>query len=106
MIEEVALPLNAVISGQELFPVRYRAFQVLLAGERQNRMEVIRHQQRGVNVPNFLVVVVLERVQDGFRNFRRAQLILPGRFAVDRDEEPTASGNPAWRLVRQRFPLW
>src|SRR6266496_570699 len=45
VIEEIALPIHAMLSGDELFPVLDGVFHSRFARERNDRMQMIRHKQ-------------------------------------------------------------
>ncbi len=45
VIEKIALPIHAMLSGDELFPVLDGVFHSRFARERNDRMQMIRHKQ-------------------------------------------------------------
>jgi hypothetical protein len=51
VIEKIALPIHAVLSGGELFPVLHRRFHSRVARKRNDRMQMIWHKQAQPAMP-------------------------------------------------------
>ena len=101
VIEKIALPLHAMLSGNELLPVLDGRLHSTWEGN--DRMQMIRHQQTQAAVPDESLVIELHGGEHSVAGIGSAQLILAARDAVDGDEEPTAVGHPLWHCVRQLF---
>ena len=109
VIEKIALPIHAVFSSHELFPVLNRRFHSRSTRKRNDRVEMIRHKQAKAAMPDESLVIKPHRGKHGVaygrarhsvRAGRQAQLVSTRRHAVDGDEEPTALGHPLWNRVR------
>ena len=103
VIEKIALPIHAMLSGDELFPVLESPFHSRFARERNDRMQMIRHQQAQPAMPDESLVVEFHRGEHGIGSVCATQLVFARRQAVNGDKEPTALGYPLRNCVRQRF---
>ena len=103
MIEEVALPIDTVFSSYILLPVLNHCRHSRLAGECEDGVQVVRHEQAKPAMPRELLVIISYRRQDRIADIRAAQLILVVGHTIDRDEKPTAFSDPLWNCVRQLF---
>ncbi len=90
VIEKVALPIHAVFSGHVLFPVFDRRFHSRLARKRQDGVQMIRHQQAQMAMPDPLLMVVLHCCQHGAAGVCAAQLIFSDGHAFNGNGKPTA----------------
>src|SRR5439155_13663540 len=103
MVEEIALPIHAMFSSDILLPVFYHGLHSRLEWERENGVQMIRHEQAKTAMPNQFFVVVFHRRERGIASACPAQLVFPRRHTINGDEEPTALGHPLWNCVRQPF---
>ena len=94
VIEEIALPIHAMFSGNEPLPVLHRRCHSWIARKRDNRMQMIWHKQTQPTMPYESLVVKFHRGQHGIASVYAAQLVFPRRHAVDGDKEPTALEHP------------
>jgi hypothetical protein len=103
MIEEIALPINAVFSCNELFPVLDGCCHSRFTWECHDCVQMIRHKQAQAGVPDESLVIESDRGEHGIASVCTTQLVFARRHAVDRDKEPTPFGHPLWNCVRQLF---
>jgi len=103
VIEKIALPINAMFSRDELLPVFDGRLHSRLARERNNGVQMIRHQQAQATMPDESLVVEFHSGKHGIASVCAAELVFARRRAVDRDKEPTAVGHPLRNGVRQLF---
>jgi hypothetical protein len=103
VIEKIALPIHAVLSGDELFPVLHRRFHSRVARKGNDRMQMIWHKQAQPAMPDESLVVEFHGGEHGIASVCTAQLVFGSKRTVDRDEKPTALGHPLWNCVRQLF---
>ena len=101
VVEEIALPVHAVFSGDELLPVPDGRCDSRLARERDDRVQMIGHKQAQPAMPDESLVIEFDRSEHGVANAGATQLVFARWHAVDGDEEPTAFGHPLWNCVRQ-----
>ena len=100
MIEKIALPIDTMFSGDELFPVLDGRCHSRFARERHDRVQMIRHKQAQAAMPDESLMVEAHRGEHGIASICAAQLVFARRHAVDRDKEPAALGYPLWDCVR------
>ena len=87
MLEKIALPADAHGFGRPFLPFADNELE-RLAGrrERNQRMNVIRHEQKNMRPPEILILTM----PDGFKENRcdcvRGELVGHARFAIDGDE--------------------
>jgi hypothetical protein len=93
VIEKIALPIHAMVSGDELLPVLNGRFHSRFARERNNGVQMIGHKQAQAAMPNEFLVLKFHSGEHGIASVCAAQLIL-ARHAIDGDKEPTALGHP------------
>src|SRR5882724_3173853 len=102
VIAKIALPIHAMFSGDELFPVLDGCCHSRFARECHDRVEMIRHKQAEAAMPEESLVVEPHRSEHGIANGRarhsvraglRTQLVFARRHAVNGDKEPTALGH-------------
>ena len=94
MIKEIALPTHALLTRHNLLPVFHHRLHARLTREREDGVQMIRHEQTKTAVPDELFVIVLYCCKHGVANISATQLILSGRHTFDGDEEPTAFADP------------
>jgi hypothetical protein len=87
MIEEVSLPFDFLMYGQEVFPVRYSSLHACVLRKSNNGVEMIRHEKHESTMPRELLVIVRRRSKDGIAGIGAAELIETTSFAVDCDLE-------------------
>jgi hypothetical protein len=73
VIEKIALPIHAMLSGDELLPVFERPFHSWFAPERNDRMQVIRHKQAQPAMPDESLVVEFHSGQHGVPSLSAAE---------------------------------
>jgi hypothetical protein len=76
MIEETFLPLDPVGAGVKMFPTANDAAHRLIARNREEGMQVIRHKQEQCDVPVLFVFVETGRIEQFGRKLRRSQRLL------------------------------
>jgi hypothetical protein len=103
MIEKVTLPFHAVFARHILLPVLNRCPHPGRRWERQDRMQVVGHQQTQPAMPDEVLVIVAHGIQHGIASAGSGQLISPLRHAMDGDEEPTATRHPLRDRMREPF---
>src|SRR5262249_53238730 len=103
VIEKIALPIHAVFSGDELFPVLDGCCHSRFARERHDRVEMIRHKQAQPAMPYESLVIKFHGLERSVASVCAAQLVFARRHAVDSDKEPTALGHPLRNCMRQLF---
>src|SRR6266487_5151965 len=103
VVEEIALPIHAMFSSDELFPVLDARCHAWFARKRDDRMQMIRHKQAQAAMPDESLVIEFHGGEHGIASVRATQLVFARRHAVDGDKEPTALGHPLWNCVRQLF---
>src|SRR5882724_8581843 len=110
VIKKIALPIDAMFSGNEFLPVLDRCCHSRFPRERDESMQMIRHKQAQAAMPDESLVIKPHRSQHSLANGRarhsvraerQTQLVFTRRHTVDRDKEPTALGHPLWNCVRQ-----
>src|SRR5438045_8627910 len=103
VIEKIALPIDAMLSGDKLLPVHDRCCHSRFPRERDDSMQMIRHKQAQAAMPEESLVIKPHggehsiangRTRHSVRAGRQTQLVFTRRHAVDGDEEPTALGYP------------
>ncbi len=72
MIEEIALPIDTMFSGDELFPVLDGCCHSRFAWERHDRVQMIRHKQAQAAMPDESLVVEAHRGEHGIASVRGA----------------------------------
>ncbi len=104
MIEPVTLPFDAALTTRPLLPVSYDLCNPAIRRERQERVNMVRHQKKQTRPPNTGSVSML----DGFENLPSDQLVTQ-RVAAS---QTTVQGHevdlarridPQRRIVRERF---
>ena len=103
VIEKIALPTHAMLSGNELLPVLDGPCNSRLARERNNRVQMIRHKQAQAAVPYESLVIKFHGLEHGVASVCAAQLVFARRHTIDGDKEPTALGHPLRNCMRQLF---
>ena len=101
VIEEIALPGDADVAREILFPIFNRLLHPRLLRKRDDAMQMIGHEQGNAAMPDEPVVIVCERMEHAIPNARSAKLVFPARFAVDGDEKEGTIWNPLWHCVWQ-----
>jgi len=86
MIEEILLPDDVVLMSLEMLPVANYSTHGLAAREREERVNVIRHQQEHSDVPTLLRPVESRGIEQGLRERCRGDwpLLL---LAIERDPD-------------------
>lgn len=105
MIEKIELPLNPVETGEIPFPVTDSRSQARLTRERNNAMQMIRHEQHEPTMPFKMAMIIGGGRKDGLAHAGPAELVLSPRCAVEGDKKETAFRNPLRNLVGQTKPL-
>ncbi len=100
VIEKIALPMNGMISGNELLPVLDGRLHSRFARERNNGVQMIRHKQTQAAMPDESLVVEFHGGEHGIASACAAELVFARRHAVDGDKEPTSLGHPLRNCVR------
>ena len=104
-----------MFSGNEFLPVLDRCCHSRFAGERHDRVQMIRHKQAQAAMPDESLVIKPHRGKHGVANGRarhsvragrQTQLVFTRRRAVDGYKELTALGDPLWNRVRQLLAHW
>src|SRR6516225_9457478 len=118
VIKKIALPIHAIFFSNELLPVLDGRSHSRFARERNNRMQMIRHQQAEAAVPDESLVIKFHRGEHSIANGRarhaacslwrvragsRTQLVFAPRHTINGDKEPTALGYPLRNCVRRLF---
>ena len=75
VIEKIALPVHAMMSSDELLPVLDSRLHSRFARERNNRMEMIRHKQAQVAMPDQFFMVEFHSGKHGGARVQAAQLV-------------------------------
>jgi hypothetical protein len=101
VIEKIALPIDAMLSGDKLLLVLDRCCHSRFPRERDDSMQMIRHKQAQAAMPDESLVIEFEGGEHGIASVCAAQLVFTRRHAVDGDKEPAALGHPLWNRVRQ-----
>ena len=100
MIDNIALPLPAMLSRDELLPVPDGRLHSRFARERNNGVQMIRHKQTQAAMPARSLVVEFHGGEQGIASFCAAELVLARRHAVDGDKELTSLGHSLRNRVR------
>ena len=103
VVEEIALPIDTMFSGDELFPIRDGYCHSRFARERHDRVQMIRHKQAQAVMPDESLVVEPHRGEHGIANVCAAQLVFARRHAVNRDKEPAPRRLPIAELREEAF---
>jgi len=103
VIEKIALPIHAMISGDEPLPILDGRFHSRFTRERNNRVQMIRHKPAHSALPHESFMVEFHSAEHGVASVSAAELVFALRHAVDGDKEPTALNHPLWNSVRQLF---
>jgi len=103
MIEKIALPIHTVFSGDELLPVLDGRLHARFARERDDRVQMIWHEQTEAAMPDESLVVEFHGGEHSIARACAAELVFARRHAVDGDKKPTAFGYPLRNSVRQLF---
>src|SRR5215468_9518340 len=106
VIEKVALPMHGLFCSDELFPVLDSRLDSRVTRERENCMQVVRHEQAQPAMPDESLVVEFHGSEDRIASGWTAQLVFSTRHTIDCDKEPTALGHPLWNSVKQLLPNW
>ncbi len=101
VIEEVALPRDASRTGEEFLPVRNDGFQTGFGWKGDEGMQMIRHEQQQLAMPDKVLMIPGARGKYGLAYFRATKMVLVAGFAIDGDEEQTAFRDPLWDLMWQ-----
>lgn len=99
VVKEIPLPANTMNSSQIPFPLFDCGFHPWRDGKRKYRVKMIWHEQHEATMPAKTKVVIGSRRKDSVPNAGPTKLIVPGRLAVNRDKERTASLNPLGNLM-------
>ena len=100
MIKEIALPENVGRFGDNFFPIGDYFSRVSVLRKRNQRVQMIRHQQPEMHIPVPAFLAEFDRLPDDAGNLIDAQLVnMPGRTA-DGDKENGAIAYPGWNLMR------
>ncbi len=70
VVEEIALPIHAMFSGNEFLPVFDGCRHSRFARERDNRVEMIRHKQAQAAMPDESLVIEFHGGEHGIANGR------------------------------------
>ena len=107
MLKEIPLPNDADYFRRPLLPFTDDGLQRLAGGRKGNqRMQMIRHQQKNVRPPQKLFLSVTDGFKQSRGDFRQSKLVAAAFPAVDGDEINFAVRvNPQWHVMRQRFSL-
>src|SRR2546423_9644646 len=101
VVEEIALPIHAMFSSDELLPILDARCQSRFTRERNNLVQMIRHKQAQAAMPDESLVIKFHGGEHGVASVCAAQLVFARRHAVDRYKEPAAVGYPLRNCVRQ-----
>ena len=99
VIDNIALPLLAMLSRDELLPVPDGRLHSRFTRKRNDGVQMIRYK-RAPAMPARSLVVEFHGGQQGIASFCAAELVLARRHAVDGDKEPTSLGHPLRNCVR------
>ena len=93
VIEKIALPVHAVLSGDELLPVLHRRFHPGVTRERNNCMQMIRHKQAQPAMPDASLVVEFRGREHGVPISARHNWFLPlgTQLMVMKNQLPSAT---------------
>ena len=101
VIEKIALPIHAMFSSDELFPVLDGVFHSPFPRERNDRMQMIRHKQAQPAMPDESLMVEFHGRQHGIASVCATQLVFSRWHTVDGYKEPTALAHPLRNCVRE-----
>ena len=100
VIEKIALPIHAMLSGNEFLPVLDGCCHPRFARERNDRVEMIRHKQAQATMPDESFVIEFHGGEHGIASVCATQLVFARRHTVDSNKEPAALGHPLWNCMR------
>jgi hypothetical protein len=100
VIEEIALPIHAMFSSNELFPVLDGRCPSWFARKCHDRVQMVWHKQAETAVPDESLVIESHSGEHSLAEIRATQLVFAWRHAVDGDKEPTTLGDPLWNCMR------
>jgi hypothetical protein len=103
MVEEIPLPLNAMLYGREFFPVANGQCHTRFTRKGDDPVQMIRHQQTQPAMPNSFFVIMSHCRQYPLANASLAKLVSARWNALDSDEKPTAVRDPLWHGVGNFF---
>ena len=105
MLEEIALPRNSDRFRRPFFPLAYNRLEAFLGlREGDEKMHMIRHEQREMDIPNHLVITMLDCREQRFCHIWKRQLVSSPRFAGNRDEVRFLRRvNPQQNVMRKLF---
>ena len=107
MLKEIPLPNDADCFRRPLLPFTDDGLQRLAGGRKGNqRMQMIRHQQKNVWPPQKLFLPVPDGFKQTRRNFRQGKLVAAAFPTVDGDKiNFPVWVNPQWHVMWQGFSL-
>jgi predicted ATPase len=73
MVEISVLPCNPVLAGVIVFPFADHARHPLRRRESNQRMQVVRHQEKEMTPPSPAIVVEIDRFEQGQTQYRIGQ---------------------------------
>jgi len=104
VVEKPLLPLDPGLARDKPFPIGHNLDHAFLRRKRQQRMNVIRHDQPRMNPPA-RTLIMHGRIPDARDHTRRHQSVTTSMLTVDGDEEDPMV-NP-WRDgMPQPFAVW
>ena len=87
MIEEVSLPFDFLMYGQEVFPVRCGSLHAGALWKSNNGVKMVRHEKHESTMPGELLVIVRRRGKDGIAGACPTKLVCSTSVTVDCDLE-------------------
>lgn len=108
MLEKVSLPLDAELLRRPFFPLGDNGrYGFPRRRERNQRMHMIRHQQKRVRIPHAIIIAERNGFEERGRERIVTQLILTRRLATDGQKvDFVFRSNPRRHVVRQAFTVW
>lgn len=77
LVEEIALPIHAMFSSDELFPILDGRCHSRFTWKRDDCVQMIRHKQTQAAMPDEFLVIEFDGGEHGIASVCAAQLVLP-----------------------------
>ncbi|HTD66467.1 MAG TPA: hypothetical protein VK846_08070 [Candidatus Limnocylindria bacterium] len=103
MVEEIALPRDALAARQKFFPVLHELPHSRFARKGKDAMQVIGHEQSEPTMPDEPLVIESEGRKNGTSHVLPTKMVCARRIAIDRDEEERIFTYPLRHSMRQAF---
>jgi hypothetical protein len=103
MIKEIILPFDSVKALLITFPRPHHSLEARSGRKGDDRVHMIRHQEKQRGVPFHLLMVVIGTRQDFRPDISKAQLVLSARNAIDSDKEERPFIEPVRDEMCQAF---